>query len=156
MPHRKGEADEATPPQTAGPGVKSRRRRPPRRPPGEQQIILAFQKAARPLLPGELHQLLSLTPTQTGTVDQIVEQLVARGDLISLKGGRFGLSEKMDLVVGDLSVHPDGFGFVTPERGGQDIYLTGVNLKEAWHGDRVVVRIEGRRGRSEEHTSELQ
>jgi ribonuclease R len=127
-----------------------RRRRPPRRPPGEQQIIMAFQKAARPLLPAELHQLLNLTPTQTGAVDRSVEQLVARGDLISLKGGRFGLSEKMDLVVGDLSVHPDGFGFVTPESGGQDIYLTGVNLKEAWHGDRVVVRIEGRRGRRRE------
>jgi len=129
---------------------KKGRRRPPRRPPGEQQIIVAFQKAARPLLPGELHQLLALIPTQTGAVDKIVEQLVARGDLISLKGGRFGLSEKMDLVVGDLSVHPDGYGFVTPESGGQDIYLTGVNLKEAWHGDRVVVRIEGRRGRRRE------
>ncbi len=111
---------------------------------------MAFQKAARPLLPAELHQFLNLTPTQTGAVDQKVEQLVARGDLISLKGGRYGLAEKMDLVVGDLSVHPDGFGFVTPESGGQDIYLTGVNLKEAWHGDRVVVRIEGRRGRRRE------
>ncbi len=130
--------------------MKGRRRRPPRRPPGEQQIIIAFQKAARPLLPAELHQVLNLTPTQTGAVDRSVEQLVARGDLISLKGGRFGLAEKMDLVVGDLSVHPDGFGFVTPESGGQDIYLTGVNLKEAWHGDRVVVRIEGHRGRRRE------
>ncbi|MHB8067392.1 MAG: ribonuclease R [Desulfobaccales bacterium] len=130
--------------------MKGRRRRPPRRAPGEQQIIMAFQKAARPLLPAELHQLLSLTPTQTGAADSIVEQLVARGDLVSIKGGRYGLAEKMDLVVGDLSVHPDGFGFVTPESGGQDIYLTGVNLKEAWHGDRVVVRIEGRRGRRRE------
>ena len=92
---------------------------------------MAFQKAARPLLPAELHQLLNLTPTQTGAVDGIVAQLVARGDLVSLKGGRFGLAEKMNLVVGDLTVHPDGYGFVTPEGGGQDIYLTAVNLKEA-------------------------
>ena len=56
----------------------------------------------------------------------------------------------MNLAVGELSVHPDGFGFVTPETGGQDIYLTAVNLKEAWHGDRVVVRIEGSRGRRKE------
>jgi ribonuclease R len=83
-------------------------------------------------------------------VDAIVEQLVARGNLVSLKGGRIGLAEEMNLVVGDLLVHPDGYGFVTPEGGGQDIYLTGVNLKEAWHGDRVVVRIEGRRGRRRE------
>ncbi|RJR36464.1 MAG: ribonuclease R [Deltaproteobacteria bacterium] len=131
-------------------GKPRRPRRRSRRPPGEQQIIVAFQKAARPLLPVELHQFLNLTPTQTGAVDQIVEQLVARGNLISLKGGRFGLAEEMNLVVGDLIVHPDGYGFVTPESGGQDIYLTGPNLKEAWHGDRVVVRIEGRRGRRRE------
>jgi ribonuclease R len=97
-----------------------------------------------------MHQILGLTPTQTGAVDRKVEELVARGDLISLKGGRFGLAEKMNLVVGGLSVHPDGYGFVTPDGGGQDIFLTSVNLKEAWHGDRVVVRIEGRRGRRRE------
>ena len=79
-----------------------------------------------------------------------VEQLVAKGQLVSLKGGRFGLAEKMNLVVGELSVHPDGFGFVTPETGGKDIYLVAANLKEAWHGDRVVVRIEGSRGRRRE------
>jgi ribonuclease R len=56
----------------------------------------------------------------------------------------------MNLVVGELSVHPDGFGFVTPETGGKDIYLVAANLKEAWHGDRVVVRIEGSRGRRRE------
>jgi ribonuclease R len=60
------------------------------------------------------------------------------------------LPEKMNLVPGELSVHPEGYGFVTPEGGGPDIYLTAVNLKEAWHGDRVVVRIEGRRGRRRE------
>src|SRR4030042_4381581 len=114
-----------------GPGKKGRRR-PPRRPPGEQQIIVAFQKAARPLLPVELHQLLALIPTQTGAVDKIVEQLVARGDLISLTGGRCGLSEKMDLVVGDLSVHPDGYGFVTPESGGQGLFLPAETMEEAW------------------------
>ena len=56
----------------------------------------------------------------------------------------------MNLVTGELSVHPDGFGFVTPETGGRDIYLTALNLKEAWHGDRVVVRIEGTRGSRKE------
>ncbi len=75
---------------------------------------------------------------------------MARGQLVSLKGGRFGLAEKMNLVAGELSVHPDGFGFVTPETGGKDIYLVAANLKEAWHGDRVVVRIEGSRGRRRE------
>src|SRR5437763_16483640 len=51
----------------------------------------------------------------------------------------------MDLYVGRLQTHPAGYGFVTPERpldAGCDIYLSGPNLNEAMHGDRVVVRIE--------------
>jgi len=98
----------------------------------------------------ELLRLLNAGPAQTEAVGQAVNRMVAQGQLVSLKGGRFGLAEKMNLVAGELSVHPDGFGFVTPESGGKDIYLTAANLKEAWHGDRVVVRIEGRRGRRRE------
>ncbi len=127
-----------------------RRRRKKRRPSLEGRVLRAFEEAARPLLPGELHQLLNAAPDQAEASNAMVEQLVTQGKLVSLKGGRFGLPEKMNLVHGELSVHPDGFGFVTPETGGQDIYLTAVNLKEAWHGDRVVVRIEGTRGRRKE------
>jgi ribonuclease R len=128
----------------------TRRRRPKRRPTEVDRILRTFQEAARPLLMEELLRLLNAGPAQAEAVGPAVNQMVARGQLVSLKGGRFGLAKKMNLVVGELSVHPDGFGFVTPEAGGKDIYLTAANLKEAWHGDRVVVRIEGSRGRRRE------
>ena len=129
----------------------SPRRRQKRRPSREEQVMRAFQEAARPLLPKELLQAMKADAAQAEAVNTAVELLVAQGRLVSLKGGRYGLPEKMNLMAGELSVHPDGYGFVTPESGGgQDIYLTAVNLKEAWHGDRVVVRIEGRRGRRRE------
>ena len=129
--------------------TKKRRRR---QGPGskEDRVMHAFQEAARPLLMEELLRALNAGPDQAETVAAAVDQLVARGRLVSLKGGRFGLAEKMNLVVGELSVHPDGFGFVTPESGGKDIYLAAANLKEAWYGDRVVVRLEGSRGRRRE------
>jgi len=129
----------------------SPRRRQKRRSSREEQVLRAFQEASRPLLPAELLQAMKADAAQAEAVNTAVELLVAQGRLVSLKGGRYGLPEKMNLMAGELSVHPDGFGFVTPESGGgQDIYLTAVNLKEAWHGDRVVVRIEGHRGRRRE------
>jgi len=128
----------------------SRKRRRPGRPSPEQRVFNAFQKAARPLLMEELLEMMEAAPDQAGGLAQIVEQLVARGELVALKGGRYGLAEKMNLVVGELSVHPDGFGFVTPEGDGKDIYLSSGNLTEAWHRDKVVVRLEGHRGRRRE------
>jgi ribonuclease R len=128
----------------------TRRRRKKRPGTKEEAILKTFQEAARPLLMEELLRLLKADPAQAEAVTAAVDQLVARGELVSLKGGRVGLAEKMNLVAGELSVHPDGFGFVTPEAGGKDIYLVAANLKEAWHGDQVVVRIEGSRGRRRE------
>jgi ribonuclease R len=58
----------------------------------------------------------------------------------------------MNLTVGG-SLHPDGFAFVTPDVQPEagDIFINPGNLKEAWHGDKVVVRLEhrGRRGKKE-------
>ena len=128
----------------------STRRHKKKRPSEESRIMHVFQQASRPLLPAELHQLLNTDAARAPQVDRVVEELVNRGELVALKGGRYGLAQRMNLVAGDLSVHPDGFGFVTPDGGGRDIYLTAANLNNAWNGDRVVVRIEGTRGRRRE------
>ena len=93
----------------------------------------------------ELLQLLKVARDERAAFKRHINALVASGELIQVRGQRFGLPEKMDLYVGRLQAHPAGYGFVTPERpleGGGDIYIAGPHLNEAMHGDRVVVRIE--------------
>jgi ribonuclease R len=93
----------------------------------------------------ELLQLLKVPREERATFKRHINALVASGDLIQIRGQRFGLPEKMDLYVGRLQTHPGGYGFVVPERpldGGGDIYISGPLLNEAMHGDRVVARIE--------------
>jgi ribonuclease R len=56
----------------------------------------------------------------------------------------------MNVIVGRLQCHPDGYGFVLVEGGGQgDIFIKPRNLREAMHGDQVAVRIEELRRRRE-------
>jgi len=93
----------------------------------------------------ELLQILKVPRDERTSFKRHVKSLVGSGDLIQIRGHRFGLPEKMDLYVGRLHAHPAGYGFVTPERpldAGGDIYISGPLLNEAMHGDRVVVRIE--------------
>src|SRR5436309_1409520 len=94
----------------------------------------------------ELLQVLKIPREERASFKRQVKSLVASGDLIQIRGHRFGLPEKMDLYVGRLQTHPAGYGFVTPERplepAGGDIYISGPHLNEAMQGDRVVVRIE--------------
>src|SRR5262249_21483028 len=93
----------------------------------------------------ELLQILKVPREERATFRRLIKSLVDSGDLIQIRGQRFGLPEKMDLYVGRLQTHPAGYGFVAPERpleNGGDIYVSGPLLNEAMHGDRVVVRIE--------------
>jgi ribonuclease R len=59
--------------------------------------------------------------------------------------------DEAQLVPGRVIGHPDGFGFLTPDEGGDDVFLTAREMRSLLHGDRALVRITGidRRGRRE-------
>ncbi len=126
----------------------SRKKR--KRPPREKRLLTVLGQAGRPLLLQEIQELLDIAPEQAPWVKDGLDRLIARGDLVLLKGKRYGLTDKMNLTAGTLTVHPDGFGFLTPDGGGKDIFIKTADMKDAWHGDRVVGRLEGRRGKRRE------
>jgi ribonuclease R len=100
----------------------------------------------------DLMQALRIPREERASFKRQLKQLVESGALIQMRGNRFGLPEKMDLIVGRLTTNPAGYGFVVPDHPvdvpdrqqarGQDIYIAASNLSEAMHGDRVVARIE--------------
>jgi len=73
------------------------------------------------------------------------------GQVIRNRRGGYGLVGKMDLVRGRVTGHPDGYGFLTPEEGGADLFLSARQMRAVLHGDRMVARVVGvdRRGRRE-------
>jgi ribonuclease R len=79
----------------------------------------------------------------------LLRDMLERGRLSRVRGQRFAVPEKVNLVAGRLAVTQKGDGFVTPDQGGQDLFVPGLSLESAMDGDQVVVRVEGRpRGRS--------
>ncbi|MCM1512205.1 MAG: ribonuclease R [Oxalobacter formigenes] len=54
-------------------------------------------------------------------------------------------------IAGQISAHPDGYGFLLPDEGGEDIYLSEREMQKVMNGDRVQVRViaADRRGRCE-------
>jgi ribonuclease R len=112
----------------------------------EQVLTLMRERVHHPAGMLELLQILKVPRDDRASFKRHIKSLVGAGDLIQIRGHRFGLPEKMDLYVGRLQTHPAGYGFVTPERpvepAGGDIYISGTHLNEAMQGDRVVARIE--------------
>ncbi|MFZ5995079.1 MAG: ribonuclease R [Thermodesulfobacteriota bacterium] len=115
-------------------------------------VLAAMRKAGRPLFMREILQILSPAPRNKKFVKDMIIRMGETGDLILLKEGRYGLPERMNLVTGRLQINPGGFGFVIPEaKDMEDVFIPGREIKDAIHGDRVMVRMEhGLRGRRPE------
>ncbi|HEY2433017.1 MAG TPA: ribonuclease R [Vicinamibacterales bacterium] len=113
---------------------------------GEQLLTLIREKVEHPATSRELLQRLQIPREQRATVTRLLKELVQAGHLVQTRGNRFGLPDRMNLVVGRVQTHPRGFGFVVPDRPLEgvagDIFIAGTNLNQAMHGDKVVVRVE--------------
>ncbi|MFO7603342.1 MAG: VacB/RNase II family 3'-5' exoribonuclease, partial [Gammaproteobacteria bacterium] len=73
------------------------------------------------------------------------------GQLLYTRRGGYGLVSKMDLIRGRVIGHPDGFGFLVPDEGGDDLFIMEREMRALMHGDRIVAHVSGvdRRGRRE-------
>ena len=116
----------------------------------EDVLRLVTEQVHHPATARELAQLLRIPREERAGFKRQLKALVAEGVLLQIRGNRFGLAEKMDLIAGRLQTNAGGFGFVVPDHveavnrseGRRDIYVAAGNLMEAMHGDRVIVRIE--------------
>ena len=118
-----------------------------------QRILEGLAKEDHPLLLKEVLRHMGLQKQERRQVRETLKSLTEEGRVVRIRGNRYGLPDKMNLVVGKVKCHPDGYGFVIPEtEGEEDVFISPKNLIEAMHGDRVVARVEsirkkGREGR---------
>ncbi len=73
------------------------------------------------------------------------------GQLIYTRRGTYAPVDKLDLVCGRVSGHRDGFGFLIPDDGSDDLFLGPAQMRLVFDGDRCLARVSGldRRGRRE-------
>jgi ribonuclease R len=117
----------------------------------QESILGLMQEEDRPLLVKDILRLLSLQKEERGRVRELLRDLAEEGKVVKIRGNRYGFPEKMNLVIGRVKCHPDGYGFVIPEAAGEeDVFLSPRNLREAMHGDRVVARVESVRKKGKE------
>jgi len=113
----------------------------------DQEKILEFMShgAYRPLKLRELARTMKIPEEEYGGFRKTVRSMLRDGLLVKIKRGRLGLPDKLNLVVGNLVSARNGYGFVVPEDKSEDVYIRAEDVGTALHGDKVVVRLYGRR-----------
>ena len=80
----------------------------------EGSILKKMQrKADRPMKVSELARALGISEVQRREFRNQIKLMAEEGTLIRLRGGRYGLPNKKNLVTGVLHGHPNGYGFLS-------------------------------------------
>ena len=112
--------------------------------PSRAAILTALERLASPQALDELAADLAVSgDAALRALERRLLAMTRDGQLVHTRGARFGIASQMDLIPGHVLAHRDGFAFVRPERGGEDIYLAPREARRTLHGDKVLVRIAG-------------
>lgn len=115
-------------------------------------LLETFQEAQGPLLFEHLTYLLKYNdPEQQIALQRRLGAMVRDGQLFRNRRGQYAVVTQADLIAGVVIGHADGFGFLKPDRGGDDLFLSPKQMRTLMHGDRALVCESGRdrRGRRE-------
>ena len=130
----------------------------------ERLLALLRTPDYRPSDRNEIARALRLQGRDRVEVHKTLRELEHAGEIVRIRKNRYVLPSEADLVTGKLSIHQAGYGFLVPEKPGeQDIFIAAENTGTAMNGDRVVARISRdvpprrakvRAGQASQHRSE--
>ncbi|MGB5543057.1 MAG: ribonuclease R [Gammaproteobacteria bacterium] len=141
-------------------------RKSPRRPPADKSgapahripiptreaVLAVLREQSRPVPRKALMEALGLrSQKQQDAMGNRLRAMIRDAQIILNRNDQYCLLDKLDVTVGRVIGHRDGYGFVVPDSGGDDLYLAPRQMRELMHGDRVAVRVKGvdNRGRQE-------
>src|SRR5213082_4317535 len=108
----------------------------------ERLLALLRTPDYRPSDRNEIARALRLQGRDRVEVHKTLRELEHAGEIVRIRKNRYVLPSEADLVTGKLSIHQSGYGFLVPEKPGeQDIFIAAENTGTAMNGDRVVARI---------------
>ena len=119
--------------------------------PSREMILEVLDREGVPLSEDALASLLGIETHEREGFARRLSAMEREGQVMRNRRGAILVADKAGLVKGRVMGHPDGFGFLKPEDGSEDLFLGPKQMHKALHGDTVLARVTGldRRGRRE-------
>jgi ribonuclease R len=120
--------------------------------PSRELILQVIKEQGVPLRLDELATLLGVSEeVDIESLSRRLKAMERDGQLLRNRRDRYCYVNHKDLIAGRVIAHPDGFGFLRPDEGGDDLFISPKEMRLLMHEDRAVVSVQGvdRRGRRE-------
>ena len=126
--------------------------------PSRELILLRLDERGAPASREQLVDEFGLTTDeQLEALRRRLRAMERDGQLVYTRRGAYAPVDKLDLIRGRVSGHRDGFGFLIPDDGSDDLFLSPAQMRLFFDGDKVLARVAGfdRRGRREGAVAEV-
>ena len=125
--------------------------------PSRELILKVMADQGVPLSIAKLNELLEIASDESEAFNKRIRAMERQGQIMRNRKDDFCISEKLNLIPGRIQGHADGFGFLIPDQGGDDIFLSSREMMQVLHNDRVMVQTIGqdRKGRPEGKVIEI-
>ena len=119
--------------------------------PSREQILGLLRTTAEPQDTQDLAAALDVKPEEMDGLLRRLHAMERDGQIKPNRKGQYQLAHHSNFIEGRVSGHREGYGFLVPDEGGEDVFLPEREMQKILHGDRVRVRVGGvdRRGRPE-------
>ena len=108
--------------------------------PSREAVIAVLSDRDEPISSDKL--LSALGVTSENDIESMSRRLRAMerdGQILKNRRGRYGLVSRMDMISGTITGHADGFGFLIPDAGGEDLFLSPKQMRKVFHGDKKKI-----------------
>ncbi|MDD5114025.1 MAG: ribonuclease R [Methylobacter sp.] len=120
--------------------------------PSRELILQLIEHTGKPLSRPDIAEAFALdTEDDEEALRRRLRAMERDGQLLFNRSKQYCLVNNKDLLVGRVLGHADGFGFLRPDDGSDDLYLSPREMNPLLHNDRAMVRIAGvdKKGRRE-------
>lgn len=117
-----------------------------------EHILQLLEHTGKPLRRAEIADAFSITEEdQLEALRRRLRAMERDGQLLFNRVQQYCVVNNKDLIVGRVIGHADGFGFVKPDDGSDDLFMSPREMNPLLHNDRAMVRIVGidKKGRRE-------
>ena len=111
--------------------------------PSREHILSFIQE--KPKSKRQLFEVLYIEDDQKKAFERRLRAMVRDKQLSCNKSGVYRPFSNRGLISGTVIANPKGFGFVSLDKGGKDLRLSSQQMKLAFHGDKVKVRLLNRK-----------
>lgn len=120
--------------------------------PSRELILQLIEQAGKPLARTDIASSFHLeSEDDLEALRRRLRAMERDGQVLFNRGQQYCLVDNKNLIVGRIIGHADGFGFVRPDDGSDDLFLSPREMNPLLHNDRALVRIAGvdKKGRRE-------